>query len=380
MAPRLAVVTDLPTPYRAPLFDAIAARGRVDLHVLYLAQGETGRASWRVDCSGHPHTFLAGGAVTFRARKGPFAWKWNVGIGRRLSEIAPDVISVGGWAHPAMHLAMGWARRRGVPYLVTSESHPRRHGLLRARAKAFVAGRAVRGAAGWLPVSSRAQDLLVSLGADPARCRLVPNAPDARRFAAARADVSARAATRARLGVGAEPVTLFVGRLIPAKGLATLLDAARLLAPRTPRLFVVGAGPLSKRLAGAMTLLGERGYDEIVALQAAADVSVLPSIHEPYGVALHEGMAAGCAGLASDAVGAAADLVEDGVTGRTFPAGDAAALVAAWSDLLADPARLQTIGAAASRRAIERGLDFTVEQTEAAAIEAASVHTAARAR
>ena len=370
MPPRLAVVTDLPTPYRAPVFDAIAARGRVDLHVLYLAQGETGRASWRVDCSRHGHTFLAGGALTFRAAKGPFAWKWNVGVGRALTELAPRVVSVGGWAHPAMHLAMGWARRRDVPYLVTSESHLRRHGFLRARAKALVAGRAVRGAAGWMPVSPLAQDLLVSLGADLARCHLVPNAPDARRFAAARVLATAREA----------PTTLFVGRLIPAKGLSTLLDAARLLAPRTPRLRIVGGGPLGKTLAariareglgGAVELLGERGYDEIVALAAASDVVVLPSVHEPYGVALHEGMAAGCAGLSSDAVGAAADLVEDGVTGRTFPAGDAAALASAWADLVSDRVRLASIGAAASKRAIERGLDFAVEQTEAAALEAA---------
>src|SRR5206468_12496506 len=132
--------------------------------------------------------------------------------------------------------------------------------------------------------------------------------------AAARADEAARAATRREHGAAeSEPVTCFVGRLVVAKAVDVLLKAARRVTP-TPVTWVVGAGPLRRRLeaparkAGPVPrvrFLGERGYDDVVRLLAAADVVVLPSIHEPYGVALHEGMAAGCAALCSDAVGAA---------------------------------------------------------------------------
>ena len=375
MPTRLAVVTDLPTPYRAPLFDLVAGRGVVEPVALYLARRETGRGSWRVDCSGHRHEHLGGGAMTFRARKGPFAWKVGVGVGRRLDAIAPEAVCVGGWAHPAMHLAAAWARRHGVPYLVTSESHPRRHGRLRAAAKGAVARRLVREASAWLPVSARAQALLVELGADPARCFPVPNAPDAERFARARADAAAREATRREHGaVGGEPVTCFVGRLVPAKGVGVLLDAARRLRPDVPATWVVGGGPLKRRLEAVarreglfprVRFLGERGYDEVVRLLAAADVVVLPSIHEPYGVSLHEGMAAGCAALASDAVGAA-ELVEEGASGHVVPAGDAAALAAAWRALLADRERLAERGRRAQARALERGLPFAAASMERA--------------
>src|SRR5213078_1568302 len=123
----------------------------------------------------------------------------------------------------------------------------RRHGRLRAAAKSTIAGRLVRGASAWLPVSSRAQALLEELGADPARCFLVPNAPDALRFAAARADEAARAATRREHGAAkSEPVTCFVGRLVVAKAVDVLLKAARRVTP-TPVTWVVGAGPLRRR-------------------------------------------------------------------------------------------------------------------------------------
>lgn len=374
MPPVLAIVTELPTPYRAPLYDLLAARGVVTPHALYLVAREVLRSAWAVDCRGHRHEHLRGGSLTVRGPRGPFTWKWTRGVARRLDALAPDAVLVSGWAHGAMGAASRWAARRGVPSLVVSESHLRPHRLpLRTWARDRVARPVVERAAAWLPVSSKAQALLVALGADPARCFVVPNAPDAERFARARADGAARAATRAALGAGDEPVTVFVGRLIPAKAAHVLLRAAAALTP-TPRTWIVGGGPLARRLAalaaglglgGRVQFLGEQPYPRVVELLAAADVVALPSVHEPYGVALHEGMAAGAAALASDAVGAAADLV-DPTTGATAPAGDVAAFAAAWGALLADPVRRAACGAAASARARARGLPFAASMVEAA--------------
>ena len=123
----------------------------------------------------------------------------------------------------------------------------------------------------------------------------------------------------------------------------------------------------------------EKGYADVVALQAAADVAVLPSRHEPYGVSLHEGMAAGCAGLSSDAVGAACDLVVPGETGEVFPAGDPRALARAWEGLVGDPERLRRVGASAQRLAVARGLAFAAENLEAAALSAAAAPAGAGA-
>ncbi len=384
--PVVAIVTEIPTPYRAPLYDRLAARGAVRPHVLYLVEREVSRSTLAVDCSRHLHEHLRGGGISLRTRHGPFTWKWTRGLSPRLDAIAPDVVLVSGWAHPAMHVASRWAAAHGVPTLVTSESHPRVHRLaLRTWLRDRVARPLVAGAGAWLPVSTRAQTLLERLGADPVRCFVVPNAPDVARFAAARADVAARAALRAELGAGDEPVTLFVGRLIPAKGLDVLLEAAALLRP-APILWIAGGGPEAPRLAAAaralgprVRFLGEQPYERVVGLCAAADVIALPSIHEPYGVALHEGMAAGCAALASAAVGAAGDLVEEGVSGHVVPAGDVTSLARAWADLVGDRERLAARGRAAAARAETRGQAFAAAQVERAVAAALASKRAAAA-
>ena len=385
MPPVVAIVTEIPTPYRAPLYDRLAARGAIRPHVLYLVEREVSRTMLEVDCAGHRHEHLRGGGISLRTSHGPFTWKWTRGLRRRLDAIAPDVVLVSGWAHPAMHVASRWAAAHGVPTLVTSESHPRVHRLaLRRWLRDRVARPLVARASAWLPVSTRAQTLLEGLGADAARCFVVPNAPDVARFAAARADLATRAARRADLGADDEPVTLFVGRLIPAKGLDVLLEAAALVRP-SPLLWIAGGGPEAPRLAAKAQALGVRArflgaqpYARVVSLCAAADVIALPSIHEPYGVALHEGMAAGCAALASDAVGAAADLVDEGVSGHVVPSGDAKALARAWTDLVGDRAGLAARGCAAAARAAARGHDFAAAQVErAVAVASAWTHAVA---
>ena len=73
----------------------------------------------------------------------------------------------------------------------------------------------------------------------------------------------------------------------------------------------------------------------------AADVMVLPSEYEPWALVVNEAMAAGCPVVASDVVGAAWDMVADGVCGRLFPSGDLAALTGALRDVT-DPARFES--------------------------------------
>src|SRR6185312_7048829 len=125
---------------------------------------------------------------------------------------------------------------------------------------------------------------------------------------------------------------LFVGRLVPEKNLALLLDAmAQVPAAHRPLLLLAGDGPLRGALAeriGALELgadvrlLGERR--DAQGLMQLADFLVLPSREEGLSNVLLEAMAAGCAALASDA-GGNPELVEHEASGLLFPSGDAPA-------------------------------------------------------
>lgn len=142
---------------------------------------------------------------------------------------------------------------------------------------------------------------------------------------------------------------LFVGRLVSDKGLDLLVEALGQLAGRgvRPRLTVVGEGPERERCqrrAGELALdaqvefRGALSGEELVASYRRHRILVVPSRYrEPFGVVALEGIACGCAVIASEG-GGLADAV--GPCGRLFPNGDVAALATAIERLLADPAEL----------------------------------------
>jgi len=157
-------------------------------------------------------------------------------------------------------------------------------------------------------------------------------------------------------------LALFVGRLEREKGVEVLLDAwRRAQLGAGARLAVAGEGPLATTVASAtgVSALGHVPEDDLPALYAAADVLVLPSVRtgtflEPWGLVINEAMLQSTPVIASDAVGAAAGgLVSDGLTGLTFPAGDAAALASRLEAVNAAPELRSRLGEAAREAAVQ---------------------------
>lgn len=142
-----------------------------------------------------------------------------------------------------------------------------------------------------------------------------------------------------------ERVVLFVGNLVPVKGLDTLEAAfARLVADRlADRLVIVGSGPLEPdvrawaegdpALRDRVQLTGRLSQAEVARWMAAADVFVLPSHNEGLGLVLLEAMACGTPCVASE-VGGVPEVL-DAATGAMVPAGDAEALSSAVARVLA---------------------------------------------
>src|SRR5262249_8090015 len=120
---------------------------------------------------------------------------------------------------------------------------------------------------------------------------------------------------------------LYCGRLVRVKRVDLVIAAFVAIASERPDwdLLIVGDGPLRQQLQQQVPeALRHRvhwtGFSgdqrEVAALQRGARVLVIPSDFEPWGVVVNEALAAGLAVVASDAVGAAAELVRDGVNGR----------------------------------------------------------------
>jgi glycosyltransferase involved in cell wall biosynthesis len=155
---------------------------------------------------------------------------------------------------------------------------------------------------------------------------------------------------------------LFVGRLVPRKGVATLVEAVAALPPElNARLEIVGQGPEREAieaqaarlgLGGRVALLGRVSDSDLQEAYLRADVFVLPSVldqrgdTEGLGVVLLEAMNARVPVIASE-VGGITDIVREGETGLLVPSGDPAALASALRRLAGDSslaARLSEAG------------------------------------
>jgi glycosyltransferase involved in cell wall biosynthesis len=140
---------------------------------------------------------------------------------------------------------------------------------------------------------------------------------------------------------------LYVGRLAPEKGIATLAQAARSLPPGSLR--VAGTGPEAERLAGlpAVVMLGALNAEQVTQEMARAIALVVPSLwYENFPRTLVEAFACGLPVLASR-LGALESLVQDGATGLHVEPGEAAAWATAMLAALDDAPRMATMGAAA---------------------------------
>jgi glycosyltransferase involved in cell wall biosynthesis len=151
--------------------------------------------------------------------------------------------------------------------------------------------------------------------------------------------------------------------------------------PEGAETLIVGEGPDRPRLeqeiralgvTERVRLVGER-YD-VPQLLAEADVFALSSASEGMPVSVLEAMAAGLP-VVSSRVGGVPELVVDGETGILVRPGDASALAAALSSLIADPAERRRLGAAGRARAEER---FDLEPFRRAHVELYSRELARR--
>lgn len=150
------------------------------------------------------------------------------------------------------------------------------------------------------------------------------------------------------------PVTItYVGRLESVKGVDDFLAAAAPLADEYPNVKVQVAGryeegnPLVRRYEKQVHFLGLR--DDVPAILSATDVFALASYSEGLSNAIMEAMASGCACVVSD-VGGNRYLVQNGISGFLFPAGDREAMQSHLKRLIEDPAKRKAMGAAARGR------------------------------
>jgi glycosyltransferase involved in cell wall biosynthesis len=260
---------------------------------------------------------------------------------RALAEFRPDLVFAP-WAYPDGWAAVQLGHRAGLPVVIKVHgSDILQLSLYPRRSRGTV--EALRQADGIIAVSHDLRERVVALGAGPDRVRVIYDGIDSELF-----HPGPRDAARARLARETDlqgPVVLFIGNLVPIKGLEVLIDAFARLAREGVDFtgLLIGQGSLRSRLEdrvaraglrGRVRLLGPRPHDQLPDWYRAADLFVLPSYSEGVPIVLLEAAACGTPFVASR-VGGVPEIAHLGAS-RLVPAGDAEALAEAIRAALAD--------------------------------------------
>jgi 1,2-diacylglycerol 3-alpha-glucosyltransferase len=248
-----------------------------------------------------------------------------------------------------------WSRVHNTPFLLWSESNLQ--DLRRSYALVeFLKDEFLHRCTGFVVPGRSAREYLQTRKLKEDCIFTAPNAIDNCLFAEAAADARQNAAKRrAEFGLP-ERYILFVGRLVREKGVFDLLSAyAKLDEPlrRQIGLVFVGDGIARERLqkqaasisAGVIKFSGFAQREQLGAYYALAEVLVLPTYSDPWGLVVNEAMACGLPVIVSRAAGCAGDLVKENWDGLLVTPGDVSALAAALQHLVEQPGVCARMGA-----------------------------------
>jgi len=371
---RVLVVLSHPVQYFTPVFRELARAGSIEFTVAYCSMHgvepgvdpELGvTVAWDVPLlNGYRWTF-----VENRSPKPAIDTFWgavNPGLWRLVRSGDFDVVVSYGYRAISNWIAALAARIGNRAKFVWVTDAIYLSSLERARwkepLKKMLVPRIYRFADGVFALSSRSSTFIHELGVERDRIFLVPYVVDNDFFARGCAAAD-RNETRSTLGVRDDQLlALYVGKLAPWKRPGDLVRA--LSHVPNAHLALVGEGEERRRLEqlalqlgvdDRVTFLGfvnQRGLSDVY---AAADVVLLASEYEAFGLVVNEAFACGVPAVVSDRCGAAGDLVADGDTGYVVPTGDSTAYADRLRQLASDDELRRTLGAQARKRIGEWG-------------------------
>jgi glycosyltransferase involved in cell wall biosynthesis len=229
-----------------------------------------------------------------------------------------------------------------------------------------------------LSYGTAAHNYLVNLGVPPERIVVGVNAVDSNFFSEkakiAQSQAGDLKGERALTGVN----LLYVGNLVPLKGIDYLLEALAQVNTQVANfhLHLVGTGPhegvLREKasrlgLTNRLTFWGSVAPEDVPRFYALADIFVFPSLYDVWGLVLNEAMACELPVIASNMAGATQDLVEDGINGIAVDPRDVSSFASALTRLITDPELRERMGKAA---ALTIGEKATIEHSASAFVRA----------
>lgn len=322
---RVLFITNYPSPYRVRFFDELGKY--MDVTVLFADRIEDKKhrnASWYVAGEGNFR------AVQLEKKVA------TVGSNALCVDVVKwvkqpfDHIIVGGYSNPTIIWAMAYMRLHKIPFWMEVDG-----GLIRQekKHKFLVKKGLVTMADKWLSTGPNTTKYLVHYGAKKEKVAEYPfSSLSQGEVLQQMVSSEEKAQLKQALGIPEEKAVLTIGQFIHRKGFDVLLKAAAEV-DQNAGIYIVGGEPTEEYLQLRESLglknihfLGFQSKDVLLNYYRAADLFVLPTREDIWGLVINEAMAYGLPVITTNRCVAGLDLVENGVNGYIVPVGDEKAL------------------------------------------------------
>lgn len=355
-------ITNYASPYRVCFYDELAKY--MDVTVLFSDRIEDKKhrsADWFISGEGRFH------AVQLEKRAASVGGRdLCLDVIRWLKQ-KWDAIVVCGYAYPTVVLAMAYMRLHRIPFYMEVDG-----GLIRedSGARYWFKRLLVSQATEWISSGAYTTDYLCHYGAEREKTHLYPfTSLWDREITAAVPSEAEKQQLREKLSMKEEKIVLYVGRFDPKKGMDDLLGACPDLDP-SAGIYFIGGEPTQAHQdfcrENGLTNVQFVGFKKKEALEEyykAADLLVLPTWSDVWGLVINEAMAQGLPVVTTDRCVAGVELVKNGVNGYIVPARDKTALAEAVNRVLAEDYRNM------GRASLETIRPYTIENMAKAHVE-----------
>lgn len=330
MKTKVILITNIVSPYRIPLFNYIDQKGVFDFKVIALAEKEKNRewilAKEKIKFDYH---ILPGWHWFIWGKKREVAIHLNKGVFKILFEHKPDIVITSGYdslAYWQAFLHCKLYRKKFILWngttLMSSGSTKGARGLL----KRII----IRGADRYIAYGTKAKEYLEYLGAKANKIYVSTNTVDVihlqnevMRYRNEESFIKERK-------LRPKYLLLYVGQLIRRKGVIQVLKALNILGDPDIGFMIVGNGPEERNLKifckenklQNVFFEGFQQQEMLPKYYALADIFILPSFEEVWGLVVNEALASGLYVLSSKYAGASYDLIKKGWNGEIFDPND----------------------------------------------------------
>ncbi|MBE7064296.1 MAG: glycosyltransferase family 4 protein [Ruminococcaceae bacterium] len=318
-------ITNVPVPYRVDFFNEFAKL--VDLTVCFERKGASDREESWIKTKG-----LNFNAIFLRGIKVSSDKAFCPSIHKIIKKGNYDSIIVSGYSSPTAMLAIKYLRKHNISYILSSDG-----GLIKDNGNGLkhkFKSHFIKGADGYLSTGSETDRYLSHYGADKSKIHHYPfTSLYAKDIFESPATAYEKLTLRRELGMPEHNrIVISVGRFIESKGFDVLIKSAKNLRENTT-VYIVGGEPtdeykklIEENNVTKVNFVGFKSFAELVKYYRAADVFVLPTRTDVWGLVINEAMACGLPVVTTDKCVAGITLVKDSKNGFIVPIDDVSTL------------------------------------------------------